>query len=227
MITSKLADQPLVTEINPVAKNSTAPPQAVAVQKKADDAKKGPAESVRINKQHFELFNSQPAYSKFNLVAATVRGADEAMHKIETRLDEMKDRLLEHVKHYPPFGKGSQERVKLMKLFSAFRKEIDQLTIPPDNYGAMKILADPSATSDAGNWDIDLDTQGDHLTLHGQQVHTGPAGLDIPEIAGEATDDDITAAIKNLESAHATLGQRRSELAADFEHILNQTHLWE
>ena len=156
-----------------------------------------------------------------------MRGADEAIQKIETKLDEIKDRLLEHVKHYPPFGKGSQERVKLMKLFSAFRKEIDQLTIPADNYGAMKILADPSSTSDAGDWDIDIDTQGDHMTLHSQQVHTGPAGLDIPEMPEEATDDDITAAIKNLEAAHATLGQRSTKLTADFEHILNQTRLWE
>ena len=51
MITSKLADQPLVTEINPTAKNSTASPQAVSSQKKADDGKKNQA----------ELFNYQAA----------------------------------------------------------------------------------------------------------------------------------------------------------------------
>ena len=160
-------------------------------------------------------------------MASTVRGADESMQKIDDQIEKMKNRLLEHVKHYPPFGKDSQERVKLMKLFSAFRKQIDQLTIPADNFGAMKIMADPSIHGDAGDWDIELDTQGNHMTIHSQQVHTGPGGLNIPELPGEATDEEIYAAINDLESAQSTLSQRRSELVADFEHIINHTRLWD
>ena len=227
MITSKLTEHPLMTEINPAAKNTATSKQTETAVKKANGTPKDPAESVIIHKQHFELFNSQPAYSKVNLMAATVRGADESMQKIDEQIEEMKNRLLEHVKHYPPFGKDSQERVKLMKLFSAFRKQIDQLTIPADNFGAMKIMADPSIHGDAGDWDIELDTQGNHMTIHSQQVHTGPGGLNIPELPAESTDEEIDAAINHLESAHATLGQRRGELAADFEQILDQTRLWE
>ena len=130
MITSKLTENPLLTEINPAAKNGAVSQRSGTPGKKTNDAPKDPAESVIIHKQHFELFNSQPAYSKVNLMAATVRGADESMQKIADQIEDMKNRLLEHVKHYPPFGKESQERVKLMKLFSAFRKQIDQLTIP-------------------------------------------------------------------------------------------------
>ena len=227
MITSELTEQPLLTELNPAAKNTAASPQTATAAKKLDAAKKDPAESVIIHKQHFELFNSQPAYSKINLMAATVRGGDESMQKIDEQIEQMKDRLLDHIKHYPPFGQDSQERVKLMKLFISFRKQIDQLTIPADNFGAMKIMADPSSTSDAGDWKIDVDAQGNQLTIHNQQVHTGPGGLNIPELPGEATDEDIYAAINNLESAHETLNQRRGELAADFEQILDHTRLRE
>jgi len=227
MITSKLIDQPLLTELNPAVKNTAASPKTSNAVKKTDDAQNDSAESVIIHKQHFELFNSQPAYSKINLMAATVRGADESMQKIDEQIEQMKDRLLEHVKHYPPFGQDSQERVKLMKLFSAFRRQIDQLTIPADNYGAMKIMADPSATGEAGDWEIEMDSQGNRMTIHSQQAHTGPDGLNIPEMPDEANDEDMYAAIQNLESAQATLGQRHSDLTSDFEHILDQTHLWE
>ncbi len=227
MITSKLTQQPLLTEVNPAAKNTATSQQTKTAVEKVNDKPQDPAESVTVHKQHFELFNSQPAYSKVNLMAATVRGADESMLKIDEQIENMKNRLLEHVKHYPPFGKDSQERVKLMKLFSAFRKQIDQLTIPADNFGAMKIMADPSIHDDTGDWDIDLDTRGNHMTIHSQQVHTGPGGLNIPELPVESTDEEIYAAINSLESASATLSQRRGELAADFEKILDQTHLWE
>jgi hypothetical protein len=114
-----------------------------------------------------------------------------------------------------------------MKLFSAFRKQIDQLTIPADNYGAMKIMADPATSGDAGDWEIEMDARGNHMTIHSQQVHTGPDGLDIAQLPENAGDEEIYAAIQNLESAHEALGQRRGELASDFERILDQTHFWE
>jgi len=227
MITSKLTEQSLLTELNPAVKNTAASKQTSTAAKKTDAAKNDLAESVIIHKQHFELFNSQPAYSKINLLAATVRGADKSMQKIDEQIEQMKDRLLEYVKHYPPFGQDSQERIKLMKLFKAFRKQIDQLTIPADNFGAMKIMADPSSTSDAGDLEFEMNTRGNHMTIHSRQVHTGPGGLNIPELPGEATDEAIYAAINNLESAHEILSQRRGELSADFEQILDHTRLWE
>jgi hypothetical protein len=58
-------------------------------------------------------------------------------------------------------------------------------------------------------------------------VHTGPDGLNIPQLPDNASDEEIYTAIQNLESAHETLGQRRGELSSDFERILDQTHFWE
>ena len=226
MITSKLTEQPLFTEINPATKKTAASRQTAAIVKKNSSTHKDLADSVIIHKKNFEFFNSQPAYSKVNLLAATVRKADETMQKIDRQIEQMKNRLLEYVKNYPPFGQNHQERVKLLKHFSAFRKQIDQLTIPADNFGAMKIMADPTTNSDAGDWDIDLDTQGNHMTIHSQQVHTGPGGLNIPELPGEANAEQIQASINSLESAQATLGKRRGELAANFEQILDHTRLW-
>jgi hypothetical protein len=228
MITSKITTDTSYAELSQLTKSSNAPSKAAGSMYKDSVPVTRHTEFIKIDKSHFELFNSQPAYSKMNLVAATVRGADKAMHKIENQIDQMKAQLLEHVKHYPPFGKGSAERVKLMKLFSTLRKQIDQLTIPADNYGAMKIMSDPSRTRDAGDWEIDVaDNSGHQVTLHSQQVHSGPAGLNIPELPGEPSDEDLHGAIVNLESAKTILSQRQDKLASDFQNVLDQTRMWQ
>jgi hypothetical protein len=46
-------------------------------------------------------------------------------------------------------------------------------------------------------------------------VRTGSTGLKIPELSERATDEEIHAAIKNLEDAKKTLSQMQSGLAAN------------
>ena len=115
MITSKLTEQLSLTEINPAAKNSAGSQHAEPAVKKINDIPKNSADAVIIHKKHFELFNTQPAYSKINLMAATVRSADETMQKIDEQIEQMKNRLMQYVKYYPPFGQNNPERVKLLK----------------------------------------------------------------------------------------------------------------
>ena len=227
MITSKIAADAVYAELSQLSRSAHAPSKTTGSNHQDTAPETKHTDYLKIDKHHFELFNSQPSYSKMNLIAASVRGADMAMHKIGEQIDKMKDRLQEHVKHYPPFGKGSEERIKLMKHFSAFRKQIDQLTIPADNFGAMKIMANPSSNTDAGDWEIDVDGNlANQATIHSQQVHTGLEGLNIPELPGEATDEDLHAVIANLESAKESLGQRRNNLNSDFQNILNRTRMW-
>ena len=228
MITSKIVEKPLYTGPSQTALNRAASPHTTASNKKTATTNKDPEQSVIIDKRHFELFHSLPAYSKINSVAATVRGTDAVMQKIDKQIDQMKNQLLEHVKHYPPYDKASAERIRLLKQFIGFRKQIDQLTFPPDNYGAMKIMADPSQNSDAGNWEIELDNNnGNQATIHSQQVHSGPEGLYIHRLPDEAGDEEIYAAIENLDSAKEILSHRRNTLGLDFKNILDQTHIRE
>ena len=228
MITSKIAEETLYSGPDQTAANRAASvsPKAATTNKKSENTDKYPAEAVIIDKRHFELFHSLPDYSKINSAAATVRTADAVMQKIDNQIDQMKNQLMEHVKQYPPFDKASAERIRLLKQFVGFRKQIDQLTFPPDNYGAMKIMADPSQVGDAGDWEIELDNNnGNQTTIHSRQVHSGPEGLDIRKLPDEAGDDEIYAAIENLDSAKEILSHRRNALSLDFRNMLDETHL--
>lgn len=52
-------------------------------------------------------------------------------------------------------------------------------------------------------------------TIRAQEVHTGPSGLNIPELSETAADDQVQEAIGSLESAESILGERQAALAAD------------
>ena len=95
--------------------------------------------------------NIQTVNSSSNSVSLSVRAADNAMKEIGKHVEQMKTKLENIVrKTYPPYPSGSEERTKILKSYSAFRRLINQLTIPPDNQGAMKIMADPATTKEYG-----------------------------------------------------------------------------
>ena len=173
-----------------------------------------------IDKDNFPFSKLQVSNFGINTAAQSIRVADRAMEKIKTYIGRMKDELQVHVKKFPPFLAGSKERVELSNNFSAFRKLIDQLTFPPEDKTAGKIMADPYSFKSEDR-DIVVEHKGFSKTIHSRQVHTGPSGLDIPELSGRATDDDIHLIIKKLDFAKDTLIKRRAGLAADASGIMN------
>ena len=167
----------------------------------------------------------QAVNSGLESVAISIRGADQSMEAIEDHLDQM----IEIVKLFPPYPEGdnSEERLRMLRSFNGIRQLIDQLTIPPRDDLGQAIMADPAATPDVpASWPVIVNEQGDVKTIGRQEVHTGPTGLDIPELTeadltenGQAGGplsrqrlDDIAA---NLENAKAVLRQRRDALGSD------------
>jgi hypothetical protein len=157
-------------------------------------------------KERFDIEKLETTHARFNSVARTIRVADENMGKIENYIDRMKAELERIVKSYPPFPPGSEERVKRLKSINAFRRLIDQLTIPPpsEEY-AVKIM------SDHGFISKNDDTQ----KMPGQKKHhqTGSERLDIPQLPEHADDEKIYAFAEKLDSASELLGQNRRDLA--------------
>jgi hypothetical protein len=173
----------------------------------------------KIDKNNFSFSKLQASNLGIIEAAKSIRIADRAMEKIKTYIDRMKEELLVNVKNYPPFLAGSKERVELSNNFNAFRKIIDQLTFPPENTAAGKIMA--PASSESEDRDIVIEHNGFSKTIKSRQVHTGPDGLDIPELSNHATDDDIHLMIKKLGFAKETLIKRRDGLATDSSGIMN------
>ena len=225
MITSNIATNQDLPQISQKA-NLTGPehkhPDNVKINNVKKESSLNDAEKKwdKIDKDNFPFSKLQ--VSNFGIISAaqSIRIADRAMKKIKTYIDRMKDELQIHVKSYPPFLAGSKERVGMSNNFNAFRKLIDKLTFPPEDTTAGIIMADPSSF-DYEDRDIVVEHKGFSKTIHSRQVHTGPEGLDIPELSGHTTDDDIHLMLKKLDFAKDTLIKRRAGLAADASGIMN------
>jgi flagellin-like hook-associated protein FlgL len=179
-------------------------------------------DSVTLQKpegSHLALGQRQTFSSSLNKAAISIRTADMTMKTIGKHVDRMKSQLDIIVKHYPPFLSNDPLRIRALRTFSAFRKEIDALTVPPQDNGAAKIMADPAVLPQAGTQKFVLGTDGTG-TIQAQQVHTGPTGINIPALSDTATDAEINAAINSLDAAQNTLGQRREGLSSDAANLL-------
>jgi len=167
-----------------------------------------------LNNSHRTFGALQAVNASLNEVAANINVADRAMASIAGLIGGMKEALQGIVKNFPPFPLGSPERAEFLRSFSALRKQIEQLTFPPQHDGASKILADPAVSGENGDWQVPV-ANGKPLTIRREEVHVGPRGLDIPDLLGSASDEEVAAALKKLDSAAATLAERQAGLAAD------------
>jgi hypothetical protein len=183
--------------------------------KRISSLKEGSSGSVQVSQSRSAFDDLQAFNATLNSVATSIKVADTTMGKIKTLIDQMIEQLGRILKNYPPFPPGSEERVKFLRAFAALRRQIDQLSFSPKDEGALKITADPAVVPQAGDWNVVIGGNGSPVTIHSQQVHTGPTGLNIPELPETATDKEIYAARKNLDDASKTLGQRQSGLATD------------
>jgi len=175
------------------------------------------AENAEITKGAFysRLTAVQDVKTKLNEVAGSIRKADVTMDTIGRILAKMKSHLETIVKNYPPFPKDSSERVRMLEGFAALKREIQRLTVPPDDDGAARIMGDPAAVPDAGDWEVAVGGSGQKMVIHSQPVHTGPSGLDIPDLPNDATDEEVAMMAKKINTAEKTLQLRRSGLATN------------
>ncbi len=176
-------------------------------------------DSVKIDARHFKLTKIDSANDTFNTIAENLHEVSSTMETIEGQINQMLIRLKTHIKSFPPFSPGSEERVKLLKEFSSFRKQIDQMTFPPKHEYAGRIMSDPASNPEAGELEIIIGQNGPSKTIHTKEIHTGPTGLDLPEVPETAPDDLINDIISRLEKAQNTLKHVGAELSDDIENI--------
>jgi len=189
--------------------------QRLPTGKKIASPKDNPSAWEKASTSNAAFNRLQSINSSLNMIAMNIRIADTTMGTIGDHLDTMKSQLEMMINNYPPFLQDSPERAELIKGFNDLRTQIDLMTMPSDDEGAKKIMADTAVVTDAGDWEIMVGENNEKKTLHSQQVHTGPSGLNIPELPENATDSEIVEAIANLRAARDTLEQKRMGLAND------------
>jgi len=67
-----------------------------------------------------------------NRATRRYRHAGQAIHMAEQAVERMKRSLTRIIKNFPPFPPGSEERIRMLKAYVSFRKQIEAMTIPPE-----------------------------------------------------------------------------------------------
>lgn len=218
MITSKIAANQAFAQVNRMNKAD----DPMRQHPRGEDAIRTPAgETIDGINAEISSFSAHPAHqfnAEFNAVVKSIRIADKAMGEIETNIEQMDSEVEMFLKQYPPYPPGSDDRVKYLSRFAMLRKQIDQLTFPPDS-GAQKIIG-RTPNGPSSDWEIKIGGKEIGRTIRRQPVHVGQEGLALPEITAQSTDDQVLQMQKALGSARQQIQNRRNGLAEDAAHII-------
>lgn len=219
MITSKIAANQAFSQVNRIYKGDDAARQGHGQDADAIRTPKG--EAVDGIKTQISMFSTHPLQqfnAEFNAVVRSIRIADKAMGEIEANVEQMESEVEMFLKQYPPYPPGSDDRIKYLSRFAMLRKQIDQLTIPPDA-GARYILGEARSES-RDDWEIEINGQKTGARMNRQPMHTGQGGLGLPRITAASTDEQIETLQSALGEARLTIQERRQGLAEDATRVI-------
>jgi hypothetical protein len=162
---------------------------------------------------HPELGRFASADDRLNAIAASARTADKRAAVVKEAVSRMQESLETITKSYPPFPPGSEERVRALKSYAALRKQIAQLTVPPEEDAAAP-KENRMRAENLSTFTFVLQSDGRVRTVPREELRVGPSGLTIPEVQYTATDEEIRKAIGALEQTAAAIDDQRATTAA-------------
>ncbi len=136
-------------------------PSKAATKAQKESTEENPAFRVDARPGPEGLVDIDAVNEKRNAMARTIHQVDTTMENIDGQMEQMKERLLRIVKHYPPYPPDSQERSDYLKSFTTMRRLIDRLTFPKNqDDGALAMNTPPPAPDDSPRVDEAIPENG-------------------------------------------------------------------
>jgi len=218
MITSKIAANQAFNHVNRLTKSE----ETSRHNSGNDDIiKTHTGDAIDGIKAEISAFSSHPMQqfnAEFNAVVKSIRIADKAMGEIDANVEQMESEVEMFLKQYPPYPPGSEDRVNYLSRFALLRKQIDQLTVPPD--AGARYIVGSAPSSPPNEWEVEISGQKIGAVIRHQPVHAGAEGLDLPEISVESTDEQIKDLHQALGNARSLIKERRSRLSQDTAQVI-------
>jgi flagellin-like hook-associated protein FlgL len=193
--------------------------QQLITGKEIQKPQDGPAKWLAASRAQSTITYLDAIHTGLNEVATTIRVAATTMQAIAEHLATMQGQL-EQASRYPA---GNPIRQQLIASSNATRRQIDDLVNTTLQTGARNLMSDPAGNAQAGDIHVLVGLNGECETVHGEQVDTGPGGLNLANLPVNATDTEIQNALQDLRSARTILEERQQGLAADAADIARYT----
>lgn len=192
-----------------------APPKLAQTQKAAAVSVPPVTEVTTPSPDRILINKLEGANDEIRTVAQQIRAVDHTMEAIEQNVQKMTASLEGIVKSYPPYLQGSKERITALRQFGGLRQLIDQLTMPPPDDSPAIILGDEKRFAEAGDWEFTYGNDQPPVVIRHQPVHSGADGLNLPELAPDASDDSVRKALGQMSGSYETLQRKRRGFTAD------------
>ncbi len=184
-------------------------------------AAKVDTESIKPPSQDRIRFNTlEQTNAEHQQIAQQIRQVSETVESIGAHLSHMRSALEQIVKIYPPYPPGSSERIDALRQFSGIRKMIDQLTAAQPEEGIGAVIAQSDSHLDGSA--LRINAGGHTMHFSRQPLHSGQAGLDIPDISSNASDVQIAHALDRTIAAQSILNHRRQSFVAEANRALSE-----
>ena len=159
----------------------------------------------------------QTRNDQLNTTASTVRAANKVMDDVAKVIGEMYEEIIQYEKQYPPFQNQSSEKVEFLNSIASLKKQIDALTLVPENKELGSTVSDPVADP------LEIsETKEPLLPLRQYGIHSGEDGLNIASINANVSDYEIKKIGQDLVAASQKLEHSRTELAKDAQTVYQQ-----
>lgn len=89
-------------------------------------------DAVDLSVKTAQGHQNQKTHDALHERAGHIRSLDAGLQTVMGHIRKMTGDIQAFKKNFPPFPTGSEERVRLLNSFSAIRKQIARLTIPPE-----------------------------------------------------------------------------------------------
>lgn len=165
---------------------------------------------VSLRRGDVSFGSLQTRNDRFHQTATTIRAANKIMDKIGSLIEKKMFEVKEYEKQYPPFQNQSSEHIEFLNSIASLKRQVDALTLVPDNKELASIISDPFAQKEGFTSD-----EESAFTLPRQEIHSGENGLNIASIDTNTSNAEVHQFGRDLFKAKQTLDQKQAELQQD------------
>jgi len=108
------------------------PKPSFTESERSDHSSRKVQDAVSLSEKTARLPENQQGHDSLHAAAGHIRSLDAGLQGVVRHVRKMADDIRAFKKNFPPFPTGSEERVRLLNSFSAIRKQIARLTLPPE-----------------------------------------------------------------------------------------------
>lgn len=157
-------------------------------------------DSVDLSGKTAQGLQNRQTHDILNERAGHIRSLDAGLQTVMGHVRKMTDDIQTFKKNFPPFPTGSEERVRLLNSFSAIRKQIARLTLPPE--AAEKAVSEQTALPEASTLSFTVVFEELFAAIWDQ----------LPAVPADTSDSAFEALKKRLESLLDFVQRKRDDV---------------